>query len=53
MIDYHFMLNLSYDIASGSEIMPCNKIAKPQVFSGIFGKRYDIHNNVVYIMAKL
>ena len=34
---------LSYDILSGSEIRPCNKID-----SGlqIFGKRYNVHNNV-------
>ena len=24
-------IHLSYDVASGSEIMPCNKIDKPQV----------------------
>ena len=67
---------LSYDVASGSEITPCNKICKPLVklvpscskltmanvgertsliTSGlsIFGKRYDVHNNVGYIMTKL
>ena len=26
-----FILNLSYDVASGSEITPCNKIDKPLV----------------------
>ena len=48
-------MKLSYDIASGSEITPCNKIDKPLVSSGlqIFGKRFDVHNNVVYIMTKL
>ena len=25
------LLNLSYDVASGSEITPCNKICKPLV----------------------
>ena len=27
----HVLLNLSYDVASGSEITPCNKIDKPLV----------------------
>ena len=36
---------ISYDVASGNEITPCNKIGKP-------GKRYDVHNNVAYIMTK-
>ena len=27
----NFYLNLSYDVASGSEITPCNKIDKPLV----------------------
>ena len=46
---------LSYDIASESEITPCNKIDKPQLvyrFTGN-GKRYDVHNNVTYIMTKV
>ena len=33
----HVLLNLSYDVAFGSEITPCNKICKPLVvyrFSG-------------------
>ena len=33
----HYCVNLSYDITSGREIMPCNKINKPLVlyrFSG-------------------
>ena len=33
---------LLYDFAPGSKIMPCNKT----------GKRYDVHNNVAYIMTK-
>ena len=41
----------SYDVASGSEITPCNKIDKPLVAID-FGKHYDVHNNVAYIMAK-
>ena len=43
---------VSYDVASGSEIMPCNKIYKPLVVY-IFGKRKDVHKNVAYIMTKL
>ena len=39
---------LSYDVASGSSITPCNKIDKP-----LLGKRDDVHNNIAYIMAKL
>ena len=27
----HVLLSLSYDVASGSEITPCNKIDKPIV----------------------
>ena len=30
-IEYLFYLFLSYDVASGSEIKPCNKIDKPLV----------------------
>ena len=33
-------LHLSYDDASGSDLQ-------------IYGKRYDVHNNVAYIMTKL
>ena len=44
-----FKIGLSYDVASGSEITPCNKIDKPLVY----GKRYNVHNNVAYIMTKL
>ena len=48
------MINvLSYDVASGSEITPCNIIDKPLVFFSIYGKRFDVHNNVAYIMTKL
>ena len=45
--------DLSYDVASGSEITPCNKICKPLVVYRFTGKGYDVHNNVAYIMAKL
>ena len=40
-MSYHdIMLNtLSYDVETGSEITPC------------FGKHYDVHNNVAYIMT--
>ena len=33
----------------------CNKIDKPLVDSGlqIFRKRYDVHNNIAYIMTKV
>ena len=37
----------SYDVASGSEITPCNKIDIP-----LSGKRRAVHNNVAYIMIK-
>ena len=46
VIFYH-----NYDVASGSEITPCNKICKLGL--SIFGKRYDVHDNVAYIMTKL
>ena len=53
----YFYVSLSYDVASASDITPCNKIDKPLVVttSGlqIFGKRYDVHNNVAYIKAKI
>ena len=45
--------DLSYDVASGSEKTPCNKICKPLVVYRFTGKGYDVHNNVAYIMAKL
>ena len=47
---------LSYDVASGSEITPCNKIDKPLVVYRSLGNVmtsiitldiYDVHNNVV------
>ena len=39
---------LSYDITSGKEITPCNKIDGLQIFG-----KYDIHNNIAYIMTRL
>ena len=48
-----FIFALSYDVASGSEIMPCNKIDKPLVVYRFYEKRYDVHNNVVYILTHL
>ena len=44
---------LSYAIASGSEITPCNKIEKTNSGLQFYGKRYDVYNNAVYIMTKL
>ena len=41
----HDNFYLLYDVVSGSEIRPCNKID--------FGKRYDVDNNIAYIMTKL
>ena len=35
------------------EIMACNKIDKTTSGLQIFGKRYDVHKNVAYIMTKL
>ena len=43
---------LSYDVASWSEITPCNKIDKTTSGLQIYGKRYDVHNNVAYMMTK-
>ena len=43
---------LSYDVASGSDIMSCNKIDKPLMVK-ILGKSYDVHNNLRYIMTKI
>ena len=51
-IDIHYS-ELSNDVASGIEITPCNKIDKPLVVYRLTGKRYDVHNNVAYIMTKL
>ena len=51
---HQMYVHLSYDVASGSEITSCNKIDKPLVlYIIIFGKRFDVHNNVAYIMTKL
>ena len=46
---------LSNDIALGSEISPCKNIDKPLVVYSlfVFWKRYDVYNNVAYIMTKL
>ena len=41
-------IKLSYDVAPGSEITPCNKIDKPLVVYRFTGKL-----NVAYIMTKL
>ena len=49
-IAFGVYLNLSYDVASGSEITPCNKIYKPLVVYRFSG---NIHNNDAYIMTKL
>ena len=47
--------HLLYDVASGSEITPCNKIDNYKTTSGleIFWKRYDVDNNFAYIMTKV
>ena len=42
---------LSYDVASGSEIMPCNEINTPLAVYRFSGN-VDVHNNVAYIMTK-
>ena len=39
--------HLSYDVASGSEITPCNKIDKPLVVYRFSGKRYDVHTDKI------
>ena len=47
-------MSLSYDVVSGSEIKPCNKIDKPLVVYRFTGKvNDDVHNNGAYIMTKL
>ena len=33
--------------------MKCNKIDKPLVVYSFLVKRYDVHNNVAYILKKL
>ena len=43
---YH---TLSYDVASGSEITPCNKIDKPLVVYRFMGNFMKSINNVAYI----
>ena len=43
---------LSYDVTSGSEITPCNKIDKPLVVYRFSGNFYHVHNSVAYIMTK-
>ena len=40
---------LSYNVTSGSEITPCNKMDKPLVVYRFYGKGYDVHINVAYI----
>ena len=49
----HQEFSLSDDIAFGSDITPCNKSDKPLSGLQILRKRYDINNNVAYIMTKL
>ena len=41
-----YMFNLSYDVASGSEIAPCNKICKPLVV-------YNFTGNVITSITTL
>ena len=41
------------DVASGSEIMPCNKIDKPLMVYRCSGKRYVVHSKIAYIITKL
>ena len=36
----------SHDVASGSDIMPCNEINKPLVFTDFVTLRNDVHYNV-------
>ena len=48
---YPTVVCLSYDVASESEITPCNKIDKPLVVYRFTG--YDVHTNVAYIMTKV
>ena len=44
-------MKLSYDVASRSEITPCDKIDKPLAVYSFTGG-YDVHNNVADIMTK-
>ena len=41
------------DVAFWGEIKPFSKIAKPLVVYRLIVYRYEVHNNVVYIMPKL
>ena len=41
--------DLSNDVASGSQITPCNKIDKPLVVYRFLG---NLDNNVAYIVTK-
>ena len=43
---FPYYLNLSYDVASGSEITPCNKICKPLVV-------YRLSGNVITSITTL
>ena len=45
--------HLSHDVASGSEMTPSNKIDRFYCISHIYGKRYDVNNNVAHIMTKI
>ena len=48
--------SLSYDVASGSEITPCDKIDKPLMvyrFTGNFMTYITTVNNVAYIVTRL
>ena len=51
--DHAALRGLSYDVASGSDITPCNKIDKHTSGLQMFGKRYDVNNNVAYQMTKV
>ena len=46
MVSISIIVNLSHDVASGSEIMPCNKIDKPLVV-------YRLTGNVMTSMTTL
>ena len=45
-LSYHNYFILSHDVASGSEIMPCNKIDKPLVV-------YRFSKNVMTSITKM
>ena len=40
---------LSYEVASGSDIIPCNKIDKPQWFTDFVNKMKAVHDNALYV----